>query len=55
MKPESQAKNVNGSLSGKQYENQVGRNLFDIDEAKLSIYSVLPKIQFGLTERNIIL
>ncbi len=38
----------------KQYENQVGRNLFDIDEAKLSIYSVLPKIQFGLTERNII-
>jgi len=38
----------------KQYEKQVGKNLFDIDERKLSIYSILPKVQFGLTERNIV-
>jgi len=37
-----------------QYERVVGRELFGIDTEKISIYSVLPRIIFGMTERNII-
>jgi hypothetical protein len=38
----------------KQYERMVGREIFGIDTEKLSIYSILPRIMFGLTERNIV-
>lgn len=37
-----------------QYERMAGREIFGIDPEKLSIYSVLPRIMFGITERNII-
>lgn len=37
-----------------QYERAVGREIYGIDEQKLSIYSVLPRVSFGLSERNII-
>jgi hypothetical protein len=37
-----------------QMERMSGRKIFDIDFDKLAIYSILPKIRFGMTERNII-
>jgi hypothetical protein len=38
----------------KQYEQMVGREIFGIDTEKLSIYAILPRIMFGITERNIV-
>jgi hypothetical protein len=37
-----------------QYERMMGREIFGIDTEKISIYSILPRIIFGMTERNII-
>jgi len=37
-----------------QYERMVGREIYGIDSGKMSIYSVLPRMMFGITERNII-
>jgi hypothetical protein len=35
-------------------EAKVGRDIFGLEDDKISIYSILPKMHFGLTERNII-
>lgn len=37
-----------------QYERTAGRDIYGIDREKMSIYSVLPRIIFGLTDRNIV-
>ena len=37
-----------------QYERMTGKEMFGIDTQKISIYSILPRLIFGMTERNII-
>jgi hypothetical protein len=38
----------------RQYERMMGQDIYGIDEKKLSIYTILPRVMFGMTERNII-
>lgn len=38
----------------RQYERMIGQDIYGIDEKKLSIYTILPRVAFGMTERNII-
>lgn len=37
-----------------QYERMVGRDIFGIDAEKLTVYSVLPRIIFGMNDKNVI-